>query len=388
MAAARKVVAIAAMNVRRLLRDRTGAFFVLVFPFLITLALGATYGAGSTATLGVSQGAGPLADDLVSRVEGLDNLELRRFDDAERLRDAVERGEVEGALLVPPDYDDAVRAGGTVPLTYLSRPGGLGSELGLAVSAAVDQQSVEIVAARFLVGEGLADQLDAALVDARAAASATPRVEVEIRAVGDEGYGIDRGASQQLILFMFVTSLSASSMLIESRRLGVSRRMLASPTSVGTVVAGEALGRYAIALGQGVLIVLGTVVLFRVDWGNGATTALVIILFALAGTGAAMLMGSALRNAAQAGSLGVFLGLVFAALGGCMVPLEIFPPVMVTVAHVTPHAWALDALTESLTANAGPAEVAAPLGVLAAYAAVLFAAATVLLRRSITGVAG
>jgi len=53
---------------------------------------------------------------------------------------------------------------------------------------------------------------------------------------------MDSGAAQELVLFVFVTSLSASSMLIETRRLGVSRRMLASPTPLGTVVVGEALG--------------------------------------------------------------------------------------------------------------------------------------------------
>ena len=121
---------------------------------------------------------------------------------------------------------------------------------------------------------------------------------------------------------MFVTSLSASSMLIETRRLGISRRMLASPTRAGTVLAGEALGRFAIALVQGALIVVGTTLLFGVDWGNAATTVAVVVLLALAGTGAAMLLGSVLQNAAQAGGLGVFLGLVLAAIGGCMVPLE------------------------------------------------------------------
>ena len=73
------------------------------------------------------------------------------------------------------------------------------------------------------------------------------------------------GAAQELILFMFLTSLSASAMLIETRRFGVSTRF---PTSVRTILVGEALGRYAIALVQGLLIVIGTVLLFRVDWGT------------------------------------------------------------------------------------------------------------------------
>ena len=79
-----------------------------------------------------------------------------------------------------------------------------------------------------------------------------------------------------------------------------------------------------------------------------------------------MLMGAVLRNAAQAGAVGVFLGLVLAAIGGCMVPLEIFPPAMKTIAHLIPHAWALDALTASITREASPASVGGDLLVLGA----------------------
>ena len=91
-----------------------------------------------------------------------------------------------------------------------------------------------------------------------------------------------------------------------------------------------------------------------------------------------------LQNAAQAGALGVFLGLVLAALGGCMVPLEVFPPVMNRIAHLIPHAWAIDALNASITTQAGPAQLLKELSVLAAYAAALLTGATLMLRRTLT----
>jgi ABC-2 type transport system permease protein len=383
-----KALAIAAVNLRMLLRDAAGAFFVLVFPFLLILALGATFGAGSTPELGVTDlGAGALGEDLRGRLEGIERLDVRSFDDEATLRDAVERGAVEGGVVLPEGLDERVRGGGTVAIAYLARPTGGGQELRLAVEAAVEEQGVELVAARFLVEEGLAADLDEGLAAARSTATTAPRVGVEVRTPGgDPGVsGFAQGAAQQLVVYVFITSLSASSMLVESRRLGVSRRMLASPTPARTVLAGEALGRYAIAFGQGALILVGTVVLFRVDWGNPLTTLVVLALFALAGTGAAMLMGATLDNASQAGGLGVFLGLILGALGGGMVPLDIFPPVMERIAHLTPHAWALDALGASLARDAAPADVAAELGVLTAYGVALLAVATALLRRTITG---
>ena len=384
----RKAFVIAGVNLRRLLRDKTGAFFIFVFPFLIILALGAAFGSGFTPTLGVviPASAGALGQDLRGRFEATEDLNVRTFPDADALRTAVEHGEIEGGLVIPPGYDEQIRTGATVPLTYLARPGGSGTELQIVVSGVVDEQSVAVRAARFAVSEGAGAGFTDALTKAEALQSTFPTVDAVARtAGGDTTSGtFQGGAAQELILFVFLTSLSASAMLIETRRIGVTRRMLASPTSVRTILVGEALGRYAIALVQGLLIVAGTVLLFRVDWGNPLTTALVVMLFALAATGAAMLLGSVLKNAAQAGAMGVFLGLVLAAIGGCMVPLEIFPPTMFRIAHLFPHAWAIEALDASIATGAGPAQVSTDLAVLAAYAFALLAVATVFLRRSIT----
>ena len=382
----RKAATIAGVNLRRLTRDKTGAFFVFVFPFLIILALGAAFGSGFTPRVGlVSLDAEPLGRDLRARLEATEGIGVRAFADPDALRTAVERGEVEGGIVIPARYDERVRAGETVPVTVVTRPAGASQELETTLEAVVDAQSVEIRAARFAVAAGAVDDFDEGLDRAARAAASLPGIEVTTRTAGAAAIGtFQAGAAQELILFMFLTSLSASAMLIETRRLGVTSRMLASPTSVRTILLGEALGRYSIALVQGLLIVVGTVLLFRVDWGNLLTTALVVLLFALAATGAAMVMGAVLHNASQAGAMGVFLGLVLAALGGCMVPLEIFPPLMFRIAHLFPHAWAIEALTASIATGAAPTRVLSELAVLAAYSVALLGVATVLLRRTIT----
>jgi ABC-2 type transport system permease protein len=75
------------------------------------------------------------------------------------------------------------------------------------------------------------------------------------------------------------------------------------------------------------------------------------------------------------------LGLGLAALGGSMVPLEIFSPTMRTVAHITPHAWANDGFAELVRHGGNVLDIAPQLGVLLGYAAVLFLAGTWFLRR-------
>ena len=73
-----------------------------------------------------------------------------------------------------------------------------------------------------------------------------------------------------------------------------------------------------------------------------------------------------------------------AAIGGSMVPLEIFPDTFRTIAHVTPHAWGNDAFADLLQRDGSFQDIAREIGVLLAYAAVVITAATLALRRTLT----
>ena len=116
--------------------------------------------------------------------------------------------------------------------------------------------------------------------------------------------------------------------------------MLAGPMATGQLVAGEILGRGAIGVFQGGYIMLASSVLFGVGWGSLRLSLLVLVLFSLVSAGAAILLGTMLENEGVAGGAGVGIGLVLAALGDSMLPLELFPDSVRTVANVTPHAWA------------------------------------------------
>ncbi len=195
----------------------------------------------------------------------------------------------------------------------------------------------------------------------------------------------DLGASSQLLLFIFLTSMTSAVALIETRRLGLSRRMLATPTPARTIVAGEALGRFGIAMVQGLFILLGSLIVFGVDWGEPIGSAALLVSFALVGAGAGMFLGSVLRTEQQAGALGILAGLGLGALGGCMMPIEFFSPAMRTVAHFTPHAWALDGYAELVRRDGSIVDVLPYVGILLGYAALLLGLASWRLRRAITG---
>jgi linearmycin/streptolysin S transport system permease protein len=386
-----KVLAIALANMKRLFRDRLGLFFIFVLPIVLIIVLGAAFGGGVTPKLGVVGGAGGrLAEELRSGLDDVRDVEVVDYSDRAPLLDAVEHGVAEGGLFIPSDYDERLLEGGDVEVSFVARPGSfLAFSLRTAAQTEIDEQSARIRAARFAteeVGGGFEQNLERA----EAVTAGVPDVRVSTDFAQEDAAEVENSqfafpAAQELLLFMFVTSLSAAAQLIQTRQLGVSRRMISTPTSVRTVILGEALGRFGVAILQGLFILVFSALLFGIDWGDPLATGLVVILFALVGAGAAMLVGATFRNDEQANSVGLLLGLGLAALGGCMVPLEVFPRTMETVAHITPHAWAVEGMTDIVLDRAGVSDVSLQLGVLLVYAVVLLTIATWSLRRRIVG---
>jgi ABC-2 type transport system permease protein len=382
-----KVAVIAWTNLLRTLRDRMGLFFIVILPLILIVVLGMTYGGMGAARIGVTDlDGGPLAEDLVDGVATMDmDVIIRRYDTVAELRDAVERGYVEVGLAIPAGYDAALRAGETATIDYLAQAKSIASVVRTNVDSAIADQQAAVRAARFAATES-GITFDQAFAAARDHATEVPGVDVALETIGSTGpsvSGFTLGAHSQVVLFIFLTSLTGAVPLVQTRQLGISRRMFSTPTSARTIIAGEALGRFALAMFQGLFIVVASGLFFGVDWGNPLGTGAVILVFGLAATGAAMLIGAWAKNESQVGSIGVAAGLLLALLGGTMVPLEVFPSIMRTVGHATPHAWAMDAFAKMRDEGAGLAEILPQVGVLLAFAAVLLALAVLRFRRTL-----
>lgn len=381
--------AITTTNIKRLIREPSTIFFVFVFPMLLILVLGASFGGGFVPKVGLLvEGQGEYAQAFVDQMISDTDFETIDYDDRDLLLEDVERGIVQMAVVVPADYDTKITSGDVAEVEFVGRLDQSVVQYRSTIEAIVANESAIVRAARLLESEGLSG-FDEGVEMARAMSMGSTGPEVEVETTGESLFGedlgqFDLGAPQQLILFVFLTSLAGSAALIQTRRLGVSRRMVSTPTSIGEILVGETGGRFAIAMIQGLFIMVGAAVAFEVRWGNLGGASALLILIALVGAGAGMLMGSLFDNDEQAGSMGVFIGLGLAALGGCMVPLEIFPDTMQTVAHITPHAWGLDGFAELIRRGGTIADIVLELAVLAGFAAVFLALGTWRLRAKLT----
>lgn len=383
-----RVLAIGRANLVRLLRDRLGLFFILVLPIIIIFVTGLQFGGGFQPRAGMSGVAGDGFDaDLADALA--ESWEVTFFETDAEVRERVGDGRLEIGVLLPAEYDERLLAGQSVAVEYVAPEGDDTAMAGQQVlDAAVAQQAAVVRAAAFTASEAGGEPADH-LEDAERLQAELPPLTVAVTTVGESFFpeellGFTLGAQGQLVLFTFLTSLTGASQLILSRQLGVSRRMVSTPTTMPTILVGEGVGRFGVALFQAIFIVAATGLLFGVSWGDPLGATLVVVAFSLVAAGVAMLIGAVANNAEQASSIGVFAGLGIAAIGGAMVPPEIFPEPMATLSWLTPHRWALDAFRE-LIAGGGVVDILPQLGVLFAAAAAVLALATWRLRVSLTG---
>jgi len=383
------LLVIAANNLRRLLRDRGNLFFVFALPLMLILVLGLTVGS-TEPRIGVhvedGLSAGPR--ELIDQVERREGIDVVVFDDLDAATEDLEREDITALVVVTAGYQEAIEAGRPTSLEYRVIPSGEGFEVQSLVQSVVAEHNTTLRAGR-LVSEESGLSPNEAAEQVAAVDASLARVEVAtVDADGGSFVATDAVgfvAAQELILFVFLIGIIAASALIQTRQLGVTRRMLATPASPSQIVAGEALGRYAVSVVQGAFIVGATALLFGLDWGSWPATAAIVAAFALVATAAALFVGAVVDNENQSSAVGLSLGLSLAALGGCMVPFEVFPDWLETAAHITPHAWAVDAFTEVIQRGGGLGQIGLELAVLVLYGVVLLAGASLALRRAIVG---
>jgi ABC-2 type transport system permease protein len=387
-----KALVMVGSAMRGLARDRLALFFIVLLPVVIILLIGVAFGDAGSNRLPVGivdLGAGRLGGELRADLEASPALDARAYEDQDALRKAVRRGVVAAGVVLPAGYDQALRAGRQAEVSFVvdqTRPAP--APVRSAVAAAVARQAAVARAAQF-AAESAGVPFDTALARARTLADGQEQVKVEATTLGGREDALPTGfnytAPANLVLFVFITSLAGAASLIEARRLGVTRRMLATPTTATTILTGQALSRFAVALLQGLIIFLVGWLLFGVDWGDPPAALLLVVTFALVGTGVGMLLGAVLRNAEQATSIGPPVGIALGMLGGCMWPLAIVPEPMRAVGHLFPHAWAMDAFIALIAKGESVAGIAPQLAVLAGFAAALLALATWRLRRTLAG---
>ena len=373
---------------RQLAADRGALFFFLVLPVVVIVVIGSTFGAtGGSLQIGVvGDGNSRLGTAIADQIDAADGVQIERFSTRDAMNAAIRRLDIAGGVVLADDLDTAVPAG-TATISFVAEPS---SQTAFAardvVVAAVSSVTGPIDAGRFVASTAAIDT-ETALAAAEQQAATAPDTVVTVSDVGDaqrsELSAFSLTAPQNLVLFVFINSLAGGAALVRMRRTGVLRRLLAGPTGSGSIIVGLGTAWFVLALFQSVVVLAVGGLVFGVDWGDPLAATVLTLTFALVGAGAGLLIGALFDDPDRVSAVGPPIGIVLGALGGCMVPLEVFPPAMASAARAVPQYWAMTAWQQLVFDGDGLGAIAVPLLVLAGFAVAFFGLATVRLQRTL-----
>jgi ABC-2 type transport system permease protein len=365
MRGTKRILHVAAVDLRLMVGDKVFFFWTLAFPILFIVLFGFLYKS---------------SDDAPNVAElAVVNLDQGRWGayfigQIETPGIAVTVTDKEPAgysrlIVLPPDFSAKIEARLGQNLAFKKREGA-SSQAAARVETRLYQAIARTISELILYGTGdLAKFLDghAELRDLVVVKGEFPANTVTVVPSGFD-HSIP-GTTIQFIMMMVLIYGGVS--IMEDRKKGILGRMLFSPLSTGELFRAKLLARWLIGLLQALMLFVVGKIFFKLNLGSVPLALLVIAVFALAMAALSLFVGSLISKEDTIIGLSVLLANMFAALGGCWWPNEIVPPAVRTVAKISPAYWAMDALHRLTFFQGGFADIALQVGVLVGLAAVL-----------------
>lgn len=177
----------------------------------------------------------------------------------------------------------------------------------------------------------------------------------------------------QLITWVFIPLFGISASFAYERQQGTLQRLLTTPASKATFLFGTIFGQVLMALVQMLLLIGFGIFAMKLNWGHEPLALFIVLLAsALAAAAFGTTMGTFIKTEGQANGLSIMFGMVFAMLGGCWYPLELFPAAVQNAVKVLPTTWAMQGMLDLVLRGGGLREILPEVGVLLGFAVIFF----------------
>ncbi len=249
-------------------------------------------------------------------------------------------------------------------------------------SAGIDQLAQQLAANGGTVPQEFTRELKRRATQAQSGRSDLVAVKEQMpagMATARRPNSVEQNVPGYTLLGLFFIAMQLANNILEEKRLGTFRRLLAAPVPRWAVMAGKIIAFVAINIAQvAVMFAIGVWLLPRLgapamSLGTHPEGLIVVTLaVALAANTLGLLLAAVARTPAQSTGLGLIVVLTSAMIGGVMVPRFVMPPFMQTLGLVSPHTWGLMAYQDVLMRGADVAAILPATAVLIGFAAFFF----------------
>jgi len=294
----------------------------------------------------------------------------------------------EVVLIIPPGIDTAALQNGSAQMELLQQPNNINATVAeRAVLTAIRRVSSSISAAQNAVRQREAIQPFASEAEKQAYFESSLATAQSIQRDAPERVTVVTGNTQdevdydpranssagQLITWVFIPLFGISALFAYERQQGTLRRLLTTPSNKATFLLGTISGQVAMALVQMLLLVSFGILVMKLNWGRDPLALFVILLTsALAAAAFGTTMGTFIKSEGQANGLSIMFGMVFALMGGCWYPMELFPHTVQNIVKILPTTWAMHGMLDLVLRGGGLRDILPEAGALLGFAVIFF----------------
>jgi ABC-2 type transport system permease protein len=291
-------------------------------------------------------------------------------------------------LIIPAGIDIESLQNGSAEVELLQQPNNMNATVAeRAVSTAIRRVSSSISAAQNAVSQRESMQQFASDAEKQTYFESSLALAQEIQKDAPERVTVIEGNTEdqvdydprantsagQLITWVFIPLFGISALFAYERQQGTLRRLLTTPATKATFLLGTIAGQVVVALVQMLLLVGFGILVMKLGWGREPLALFVILLTsALAAAAFGTLMGTFIKTEGQASGLSVMFGMVFALMGGCWYPLELFPSAIQNAVKILPTRWAMQGMLDLVLRGGGLQDILPEAAVLLGFAAIFF----------------
>jgi ABC-2 type transport system permease protein len=181
-----------------------------------------------------------------------------------------------------------------------------------------------------------------------------------------EGYAGASGAEQAVpgmaAMFATFTASFAGFTFFREHGWNTWERLRASPATTSEIMIGKLGPTLVLAVGQiAILFVAGVLMLDLTVSGSTPALLVIVVGFSLSMVAFGMAITALSRTSLQLNTTANLLGVVFAGVGGALVPLAVLPAWVQTAARITPTYWAMEGFVGIILDGDGLTDVLGPL---------------------------
>lgn len=376
----RKLLLIAIKDLKIALRDRASVIFMLLAPFVLTIGLGLVTGSFSSssgsgiqdiAVVVVNDDGGSLGNALVEMLESddlADLLEPQLVEDVKAAYTLVDEDKATAAIYIPEGFTASIIPtegellfDKTVQVELYGNPTSP-TKLGV-IETILERFMIEVennsvgnhVAFEMLLENSIMDPSQINSMAQTIGMDQTKNTEtlsstITLDRVTAAGKEVEfnllaiLAPGMALMFLMYTVTFGARTLLVE-QVAGTLPRLLISPTASIQVLAGKVLGIFLTGVTQMLVLVLGSSLLFKLNWGDPLAVFVLILAAVLASTSWGILLASLLKTPGQISNIGSALMLIFGILSGGFFSISAMPAWVQLLSRVSPNRWGLDGFT-------------------------------------------